>query len=46
MGIIEEIELMIHSIKVDLIKEIIPLKFPKIPLHKDTKNLKIAIHGI
>lgn len=35
-------ELMIHSIKVDLIKEIISLKFPLKTLHRDTENLKIA----
>ena len=35
-------EMMIHSIKVDLIKERIPLKFPLKTIHPQTENIKMA----
>ena len=35
-------EMIIHSIKVDLIKERIPLKFPLKTIHPQTENIKMA----
>ena len=35
-------EMMIHSIKVDLIKERIPLKFPQKTINPQTENIKMA----